>query len=398
MPSKPISVTLSLGNGPYQKTLPEALLLSGMLRRVLRFGPDLEVLEPNGTGFLKIVQRYDLNFARQAVWGLWTRAPGMKHSRLPVIASAWIADRQARKWAASGNVFHGWTATCLASLQVAKQAGAATLVEYPMLHPRHWQREVLAECERFNVRPRDCPSVLPERLILRMEREFAECDKIAVPSSVACRSFEDSPYAGKAVVVRPGIDHHFFTPPPDSRRPSLFRVCYVGRLELAKGLGYLLQAWKKLALPDVQLVLIGEYRTESKSLLARFAGANVRLTNVVSPQEVARWYRESSVFVFPSVNEGFGMVLLEAMASGLAVIATERTGADDCVIHGKDGFIVPARNVDALADAILWCYRHPEETRSIGKAARAKVAAQFTLAHYNRRIIHLYQSMVSAAD
>jgi starch synthase len=398
MPSKPISVTLSLGNAPYQKTLPETLLQSGMLRRVLCFRPDLEVLEPNGAGSLKTVKRYDLNVARQALWGLWTRAPGLKHSRVPVIASAWIADRQARRWAASGHVFHGWTATCLASLRIAKQAGAVTLVEYPMLHPRSWQREVLAECERFGVSPRECPSVLPERLMQRMEREFAECDKIVVPSSAARRSFEDSPHAAKVVVVSPGIDHHFFAPPPNPHRPPLFRVCYVGRLELAKGLAYLLQAWNKLALPDAELVLIGERRVELHSLLDRFATANVRLMNVLSPLEVAQWYRESSVFVFPSVNEGLAMVLLEAMASGLAVIASEGAGAADCVTHGKDGFVVPSRNVDALADAILWCYQHPDLARSISRAARAKVEAQFTLAHYNRRIINLYHSMVDASD
>ena len=262
-----------------------------------------------------------------------------------------------------------------------------------MLHPRRWQREVLAECAHFGIHPKQCASVLSERLIQRMEREFAECDKIVVPSTAARQSFEGLRDAGKATVVWPGVNHDFFTPPPDSRRPPLFRVCYVGRLELAKGLGYLLQSWHKLALPDAELVLIGEYRTELKSLLERYDGANVRLTNILSPQEVAQWYRESSLFVFPSVNEGFGMVLLEAMASGLTVIASEKTGADDCVTHGHDGFIVPARNVDALAETILWCYQHPDDAQSIGKAARATIEAQFTLAHYDRRIISLYRSV-----
>src|SRR5271155_2758578 len=108
MASTPISVTLSLGNGSWQETLPDTLLRSGMLRRVLRFRPDLEVIEPNGDGLLRSIKRHDRDLARQIVWGLWTRLPGMEHSRLPVLASAWLADRSAPRWAASGNVFHGW--------------------------------------------------------------------------------------------------------------------------------------------------------------------------------------------------------------------------------------------------------------------------------------------------
>jgi len=88
------------------------------------------------------------------------------------------------------------------------------------------------------------------------------------------------------------------------------------------------------------------------------------------------------------------MVLLEAMASGLPVVATDRTGAPDLITHGKEGFIVPARNVEALAEAILWCYRHPDETAAMGRAARAKVEQQFTLSHHAERQIALYRSLV----
>jgi glycosyltransferase involved in cell wall biosynthesis len=395
MAPAPIAVTLSLGNGSWQEGLADTLLKSGSLRRVLRFRPDLEVQEPNGSGALKTIRTYDFSFARKIAWGLWTRAPGKEHSRLPVVANVWLADRLASKWAASGNVFHGWTAMCLASLRRAKRAGAATFIEYPALHPRRWQQEVLAECERFGVDPALCPAILPERLIQRIEREFAECETIVVPSTPARRSMQGSPYLAKTEVVLPGVDHHFFSPSPHSPLLSVFRVIYVGRIELSKGVTYLLQAWKRLALPNAEVVLIGECRAEMQPLLREYAGATVRATGPLSAKEVAEWYRQASVFVFPSVNDGFGIVLLEAMASGLPVIATEETGGDDCVTHGRDGFVVPKRNTDALAETIAWCYEHRCDLRTMGKAARATIEAQFTLQHYDSRIVHLYHAAVA---
>jgi glycosyltransferase involved in cell wall biosynthesis len=91
--------------------------------------------------------------------------------------------------------------------------------------------------------------------------------------------------------------------------------------------------------------------------------------------------------------EGLANVLLEAMASGLPVVATDRSGALDCVTAGKDGFVVPAGNVDALAEAIFWCYQHRDKTMAMGKAARTKIEQQFTLSHYEDRQIALYRSL-----
>ncbi len=129
------------------------------------------------------------------------------------------------------------------------------------------------------------------------------------------------------------------------------------------------------------------------SLLRTHADSTVRTLGFLSPQELAERYRDSNLFVFPSVNEGLAQVLLEAMASGLAVVASDMSGADDCVTEEKEGFIVPARNVDRLAEAILWCYHHPVETRAMGLAARARIESQFTLDHYNQRQIALYRSL-----
>jgi glycosyltransferase involved in cell wall biosynthesis len=265
-----------------------------------------------------------------------------------------------------------------------------------MLHPQSWQREVLAECDRFRIQPDECPILLPQRLIDRIEREFTECDAIVVPSTSARRSFESFPYAGKVKVIAPGVDVRFFFPPLEPQSDSTFRVCYVGRFELAKGSSYLLQAWKKLALRNAELVLVGDLLPEMQSLMRDYATPNVRLLGRLSRQEVAAIYRQSNVFVFPSVNEGFGMVILEAMASGLAVIATKGTGADDCVTHGRNGLIVPSRDPGALAESLQWAHHHPQDALALGQAARASVESSFTLSHYNHRIIDLYSSLLTS--
>jgi len=159
---------------------------------------------------------------------------------------------------------------------------------------------------------------------------------------------------------------------------------------MAKGVVYLLQAWK---LPRAELVLLGEVKPEVQSVLRTYADSTVPMTGFLSLQEVAKCYRESDLFVFPSVSEGLAEVLLEAMATGLPVVATDKSGANDCLEHGKEGIIVPARDVDAMADAILWCYQHREESRAMGKAARARIESEFTLDHCIERQIALYRSL-----
>ena len=83
--------------------------------------------------------------------------------------------------------------------------------------------------------------------------------------------------------------------------------------------------------------------------------------------------------------------------TGLPVVASDLSGACDCVTEGKEGFIVAARDVDRTAKAIHWCYQHRDETRAMGRAARARIEGQFTLDHYNQRMIALYRGLVGAA-
>ncbi len=400
-----ISVTLAMAQAPYQKTLASSLMDGHMLGCLLRVNPDLslEVLAPGADNSLEVTKRFPyFRFGARLLSAIWRRLPEEFRPRtaVPALASSWMADWLLQKWVGTSSIFHGPTGICLRSMRAAKRVGAITLVEHAARHPRHWRQVIEEESRHFGVDSRLVAHGFTDRRIRRMEQMFEECDGIIVPSAVARQSFIEMGYANKTAVVLTGVDHQTFSPVQDKddqdKDASVFRVCYVGRLELAKGLGYLLQAWKNLRLSGAELVLVGEIKPEMQGLLTTYADSTVRLTGELPQSKVAEWYRASSLFVIPSPNEGLAQVLLEAMASGLCVIASDLSGATECMISGKEGIIVPARDVGALADAILWCYRHQDEGQVMGKAARARIETQFTLDHHNQRVIALYRSLKGA--
>jgi glycosyltransferase involved in cell wall biosynthesis len=363
-----------------------------MLKRIHSFEKDLEVFDPDGAESLRLIRSYPAyKLASRVLWGIWRRLPGTSMARtLPVTLTTAVADRLAARWIPACTIYHGWIGLSFAAMQVARQRGAVTLLENAAMHPVDWQRAVLTECEALGVRPQDCFSILPPLLIRRMMREFEITDYIVLASEVARRSFEAQGYGRKAIVVHSGVDHRFFAPPalPPVRQP--FRVCYVGRVEIAKGIPYLLQAWKRLALPNAELLLIGEITPEMNGIFKRFALDTVRCTGILSRAQVAEWLQRSHLMAFPSVNEGLARVILESMATGLPVVATDLSGAKDCITSGVDGTVVPARDVHALAEAILSHYNDPEKAAAMGRAARTKVEQNFTVEHYVERMIGVY--------
>jgi glycosyltransferase involved in cell wall biosynthesis len=394
----PISVTLVVGAAPYQKTLAAKLNSVGMLRQLIEVVPQLDIREPDGEGNLELVKSFS-GFAllKRVVWGMWRRFPKQVQPRPPMTMNAWLADRLIANAIAECRIFHSCTAICLASLRVAKQRGAITLVESASCHPQDWRKVELEESAHFGARGRDESEGHSGRILRRMEQEFVECDRIVVPSRIAQESFAEYGYSAKTVLVQTGVDAEFFSPGAADARAvarETFRVCYVGRVEFAKGVGYLLEAWKRLGLQGAELLLVGEVKPQMQSFLKSYQNCGVRLAGVLPSSEVARCYRESNLFVMPSLNEGLAQVLLEAMASGLPAVATDRTGANDCIAHGNEGLIVPARDAGALASAIQWCYEHREESVAMGKAARARIEREFTLEHYNARVIQMYRGLV----
>jgi glycosyltransferase involved in cell wall biosynthesis len=390
-----VKVTLALGSQSFQRDLAFALAYRGMLAQALCLGLDLEIVEPDAASGLTVVRRFPrYRLVNRILWAAWRRLPFSRLSRhFPVVLSTRYADRLMSHHISPSNIFHGWTGVSLACLRAAKRFNVFTIVENPSMHPRAWQQIVLEECNRLGIPPQACRAILPASLIRRMEAEFELCDSIIVPSAVARNSFTDHRCTDKAQMIHAGIDHVFFSPLDAPRSDTTFRVCYTGRIEIAKGVPYLLQAWKQLGLRNAELILIGEVAPEMAPFIDRYAATDVRFTGFQPAEQVRNWYRAADVFAFPSINEGLARVLLEAMATGLPVVATVASGAEDCVMPGRNGTIVPARDAGAMAEALLWHYQNRGASREMGAAARADIASHFTIAHYQERMLGFYQSL-----
>lgn len=190
------------------------------------------------------------------------------------------------------------------------------------------------------------------RIIEKEEAEYQISDLITVPSEFVRNSFiKHGVPVGKIVKIPYGsrIDRFKQTgkPPKD-----IFRILWVGGISIRKGFFYALEAFQKLEHQNKEFVVIGTLSSEIKPFLNSQNLKNVCFRGVVPNDQLAEAYSKSNVFVLPSLEEGLAMVQCEALACGCPVIASTNTGAEDLFTDGEEGFIVPIRSSDAIAQRL----------------------------------------------
>lgn len=298
-----------------------------------------------------------------------------------------IFDVIAMRFVDGCDIVHGWSHQCLHTLRRAKKSGAVAFLERPSPHDRIQLQLMMEEEQRFNHQRRD-PS---RRLGLRRGlAEYDVADFITVPSQFAYDSMLAYGIGEDKLILNPyGVDIDYFKPRPQGDK--VFRVLFVGKVGLLKGVPYLLQAWKRAHLPGAELVLAGRVAPDGKALLKSQAGAGgVKLLGHV--QSIAGIYNSATVFVLPSLAEGSALVTYEALASGLPVITTPNSGS--VVRDGKEGFLVPIRDVEALRERIICLYENPTLRTQMAEAARAR-AEQYTWARSRQRLLKAYERAVA---
>jgi len=285
------------------------------------------------------------------------------------------------------SIFHGWNNQALKSIKAAHKISAKTILECGSTHQFFREKILSEEHERYGIRITRIPGYARQSSL----EEIALSDFIFLPSEFAKKTFIDAGInENKLFVIKRGVNLDKFT--PDIKRGNKLKVLFVGRLCLRKGVQYLLEAWKEMNLKDAELVLVGSTDDNIKSILFKYN--NVK--NIVfkgffkNPSDVYDVYKESTIFVFPTLEEGSAKVTYEAMAAGLPVITTENSGS--VVRNGLDGFIIPIRDSRAIMEKIYYFYENSRVIEVMGANAVESIK-HYTWQRYRDNLIETYNKL-----
>lgn len=289
------------------------------------------------------------------------------------------------------DVFVGWSQSCLKSFETAKKNGAITILERGNAHILT-QTKILEEEWALNGK------TFAGTSSQAMERELAGyeiADYLAVPSTFVLNSFLERGFPRERLILNPfGVSVNQFTP-REQPKDDIFRFIFVGGVTLRKGVQYLLKAFDELQLPNAELWLVGNPNLDATDLVQKYAKNPKIIFHGSKPQEeLPNYYSKCDAFVLPSIEEGLAMVQLQAMSCGLPVLHTFNTGASNVVDHGKEGFCLPIRDVDALKEKMLWCYENPEATRDMGQRALERVRARHKWSDYGEQALKTYYELL----
>jgi glycosyltransferase involved in cell wall biosynthesis len=283
-------------------------------------------------------------------------------------------------------------------LILAKEAGASVVCT---LHD-HWGyclrhtalRTDGRQCEDITL----CHECLPNsRVPLRLRKDFLSLalDHVDIFLSPSCFLAERYIAAGikadRIEIVPNGIDTVRFAPHRTLTRKPGLRLVYVGHFGLHKGVETLLQALLLLQSPkSVQLSLVGQGPREAayrEFIREQGLAENVSIRGAVAPAEMPRVYGENDLFILPSIwDENQPVSIMEAMASGVPVVASRKGGIPELIIDGINGFLVEAGNAQGIAHVLEKFLADPDLARRMGSLGRRRVIEQTYESQIDRHI------------
>jgi glycosyltransferase involved in cell wall biosynthesis len=293
--------------------------------------------------------------------------------------------RVARRYVPGADAIYAYEYTALEAFQRAEAEGVARILDFPSLNSRKYEMLQREEKQRFPELVTCNDAYFNRKFEMRQARrdqEMEAADVIIANSSLTRQSH----IAGGA-----SPDRIFAVPygaPPALERLGERAEDHIGRLRLLwagtfglrKGAHYLLDAWRMGKLGRVTTLEIFGAITLPSCLVGALPDG-VTLHGSVDQATLFSAFDRSDALIFPTLSDGFGMVVTEALARGLPVITTNQAGAADLIVHGKNGLIVEAGDAKAIADVVMWCL----DNRSALQAMRyeaLETARSWQWSHY----------------
>ncbi|MCE9612270.1 MAG: glycosyltransferase family 4 protein [Chthoniobacter sp.] len=268
---------------------------------------------------------------------------------------------------------HGLPGQCLHTFRAARRLGIRTVLNHATGPVRTWVKIMEPEYARVGLKLEDvCP--YDADYFTREDEEYALADFHCAASTVVREQLLALSIPRERIWLVPyGADTRIFH--PASVRPADgFRIVFAGQLGLRKGLQTLLAALTLAGRADWNVDCYGAVLGEAQRDLAEYRGAaKLHFHGAVAQPELADAFRAGSVLVLPSLEEGFGLVVPQALNCGLPAIVSDAVGGGDYVRHRDNGSIFPARDAAALAAELAWWAEHPRRvTANFGWNAPAQ--------------------------
>lgn len=273
----------------------------------------------------------------------------------------------------------------------ARSFGVPFFLDQSATHPHVRDRVMREVASRFPRWGSNYEARLPD--IFDCEKlEYELATRIVVASSFTKRSLVSQGVPAEKIHVNPyGVNLKQFRPESAPRAGRPLRFLFLGSVSALKGVPLLLDAWQRLDAGGHELHIVGHVSDRSRALIPESPG--LKVIGKVPHDSLPELVRGYDVLVFPSYGDGFGLVILEALASGLPVITTFATGGPDLIEDGVEGFLVESGNVEALGISMKFFIDRPERLSQMGAAARRK-AEQYSWDAYGDRWSRLIGKVV----
>ncbi len=235
--------------------------------------------------------------------------------------------------------------------------------------------------------------IWPTHIFEMFSREPLLADLCIVASTYTRKTLVENGVKPERIRVIPyGVDVDFFR--PEKRATGKFRVLFAGQVTRQKGLHYLLEAWRRLKLPDSELRIAGNV-SRRNHLFAREYGREAIFRGALSREQLRAEYQQADLLCLPSLADGFGHVVLEAMACGTPALVTTSCGASDLICSGQNGFVIAPADIEALIDNLEWAFRHRDEVAEMRFAAR-NAAERYSWSRFRGAVVDSLQPFSSS--
>ncbi len=307
-----------------------------------------------------------------------------------------IVAHRIEKLAGQIDIVHTWPLGALETLQAATRLGIPTVLERPNAHTGFAMEVVRQECQRLGVTlPPDHEHAYNAEKLHKEEQEYRLATRLLCPSDFVVKTYLDRGYAPQQLARHIyGYDEAAYYPssePRDAKRR--LTMLFVGVCAVRKGVHYALEAWlKSPASRDGIFLIAGEFLPDYEQKLApMLRHPSVKVLG--HRKDVPDLMRKSDVLVLPSIEEGFGLVIAEAMGSGCVPLVSE--ACTEICSHMKTGLVHGVGNVEELCQHITTLHRDRALLERL-RAASLEVAPKITWTSAGRVLLQVYRETIAA--